>query len=349
MGRSEVIAGLRAEYAAALAGGTARFFEPRRRQCPWCDSPKLTTRLRTPDLMQHKPGRFLLDECGGCGHVFQNPRLTEEGLDFYYRDFYDRLGEKATAGRFRSQQGAYKDRAGMVRPHTEPKAWLDVGTGHGHFCGTAAKLFPHTDFDGVDMTDGVLLAEGEGRIRQAHQGRFTALSAGLAGQYDVVSMFHYLEHSVEPREEIAAARETLRSGGHLIIEVPDPECRLAKVLGRYWLSWLQPQHLNFVPVGNLCAELAEQGFTVVDVHRKKAHMPFDLMLAAGLFVENLAPRGDAPWLAVPPNPLERLARGAVVAAGMPLAVAGVLLDRLLALAPERAGLTNTYRVLARLS
>ena len=32
---------------------------------------------------------FTLEQCGDCGHVFQNPRLTPEGLEFYYRDFYD--------------------------------------------------------------------------------------------------------------------------------------------------------------------------------------------------------------------------------------------------------------------
>jgi hypothetical protein len=74
-------------YQAELANGVGRFFEPRRDTCPWCGSLDLSIRLQTTDLIQRKPGRFTLEQCGACQHIFQNPRLTRAGLDFYYRDF----------------------------------------------------------------------------------------------------------------------------------------------------------------------------------------------------------------------------------------------------------------------
>lgn len=83
---------LRADYQAELARGTERFLLPKRTTCPWCESGALTRRMRTRDWVQGKPGVFTLDRCRDCGHVFQNPRLNQEGLDFYYRDFYDGLG-----------------------------------------------------------------------------------------------------------------------------------------------------------------------------------------------------------------------------------------------------------------
>lgn len=76
-GRAEQVAALRPVYRADLAEGLDRFFEPRRDTCPWCGSTRLATRLRTTDLIQHKPGRFVLDRCEGCRHTFQNPRLSE--------------------------------------------------------------------------------------------------------------------------------------------------------------------------------------------------------------------------------------------------------------------------------
>src|SRR5207248_6581492 len=82
----------RTDYERELAGGLDRFFEARRETCPICDSRDLVVQLRNGDLLQHKPGTFTLERCRGCGHVFQNPRLTLDGLDFYYRHFYDRLG-----------------------------------------------------------------------------------------------------------------------------------------------------------------------------------------------------------------------------------------------------------------
>ncbi|MFJ4690333.1 class I SAM-dependent methyltransferase [Streptomyces sp. NPDC088766] len=347
--QTERIAALRPGYRDDLAAGVDRFFEPRRTDCPWCGSARLTTRLRTTDLLQHKPGRFVLDRCEDCGHTFQNPRLGAAGLEFYYRDFYDGLGEKKLGDTFGGRTKMYRGRAESMLPHdAEPKTWLDVGTGHGHFCAVAGQVLPGTAFDGLDFTDGVELAEREGRVRHGHRGAFPDLAPELAARYDVVSMFHYLEHSTDPDRELRAAREAVRPGGHLLIEVPDPESRYARLLGRWWLPWLQPQHLHFVPVANLRERLAELGFTVVAEQHAEAHDPVDLLAAVWLSLDHAAPREDAPWLPEPPGRARRALRAALFLAGIPALVTGTLLDRF-AVRPlsHRLGLSNAYRIVAR--
>jgi 2-polyprenyl-3-methyl-5-hydroxy-6-metoxy-1,4-benzoquinol methylase len=348
-GRAEAVAALRPRYQADLAQGTERFFEPRREDCTWCGSDRLRERLRTVDRFQHKPGRFLLDRCEDCGHTFQNPRLSAEGLEFYYRDFYDGLGEKRAGGVFAGRQEMYRQRAESMTPHADaPKNWLDVGTGHGHFCEAARTVFPGTTFDGLDLTEGVELAEREGRVERGFRGSFVEFAEETAEGYDVVSMFHYLEHSTEPRSELRAAWQAIRPGGHLLIEVPDPESRYARLLGRWWLPWLQPQHLHFVPVANLRQELASLGFTVVAEQHAEPHDPVDLLAAVWLLLNAIAPPDDAPWLAERPNRLRRVLRSAVLLAGVPALIAGTLLDRLLVKPMAgRWGLANAYRVLAR--
>ncbi|ASO20717.1 SAM-dependent methyltransferase [Actinoalloteichus hoggarensis] len=336
----------RAAYRADLERGTSRLFHPRGTTCPWCGSTDLRVRLRTTDLLQHKPGRFTLDECGGCRHVFQNPRLTPEGLDFYYRDFYDGLAAERMDRQLEKEAGAHQARAEVLLPHASPKSWLDVGTSHGHFCQAAAELFPDTEFDGLDLGEGVELGRRQGRIKHAYQGQFVDLADELTGRYDVVSMFHYLEHSAEPKPELRAAHQALRPGGHLLIDVPDPECRFARLLGRYWIGWTQPQHLHFIPPANLRAELHRAGFDVVVVQRAEAHLPCDLAAAAWLFVNHLAPRQDRPWLFDRPGPLRRAGRLATLIGGAPLMLGGMLLDRLVAPVADRLRLTNSYRVLA---
>ncbi|MGW7131528.1 class I SAM-dependent methyltransferase [Streptomyces bobili] len=343
------IAALRPRYRADLAAGPDRFFEPRRTDCPWCGCDRLTTRLRTTDLLQHKPGRFVLDRCEGCGHTFQNPRLSAAGLEFYYRDFYDGLGEKKLGDTFGGRTKMYRGRAESVLAHDSgPKTWLDVGTGHGHFCAVAKEVLPGTSFDGLDFTDGVELAEREGRVERGYRGAFPELAPELAARYDVVSMFHYLEHSTEPDRELRAAREAVRPGGHLLIEVPDPESRYARLLGRWWLPWLQPQHLHFVPVANLRERLTDLGFTVVAEQHAEPHDPVDLLAAVWLALDRAAPREDAPWLPEPPGALRRTLRAALFLAGVPVLIAGTLLDRF-AVRPlsHRLGVSNAYRIVAR--
>ncbi|GGN31253.1 class I SAM-dependent methyltransferase [Streptomyces fuscichromogenes] len=349
MSKQTEIEALRAAYRKDLAEGTDRFFEPRRTSCPWCGSDRLTTRLRTTDLLQHKPGAFVLDRCAECGHTFQNPRLNETGLEFYYRDFYDGLGEQKMSGTFGGRTKMYQGRAASMVPHDPtPKNWLDVGTGHGHFCEAAREVLPGTAFDGLDFTDGVELAAREGRVEHAYRGAFPDLAPELAARYDVVSMFHYLEHSTDPDRELRAAHETVRPGGHLLIEVPDPESRYARLLGRWWLPWLQPQHLHFVPVANLRARLTDLGFTVVAEQHAEAHDPVDLLAAVWLALDHTAPREDAPWLPRPPGGLQKTLRAALLLAGIPALIAGTLLDRF-AVRPlsQRLRVSNAYRIVAR--
>jgi SAM-dependent methyltransferase len=344
------VAALRPAYQADLAQGTERFFQERRTTCPWCDSAELRVRLRTTDLIQHKPGRFVLDECTACGHVFQNPRLNDTGLEFYYRDFYDGLGEEQLDGLFKSSTKAYLSRARLAVAHAEPGNWLDVGTGHGHFPHTAATLLPNTVFDGLDQSEGVELAQRRGWITTGYRGHFPDLADSLAGQYDAVSMFHYLEHTTDPAAQLAAASRVVRPGGLLLIEVPDPECRYANLLGRWWMPWLQPQHLHFVPLPNLTKRLTELGFTVLAEQHGAAHSPIDLVAATWLAMDNsYVPSADLPWFTGVPGRLRRGARIAAILAGVPALLLSNLADRIVGLFAQRARLTNAYRVLARRS
>ena len=76
--RREVDA-LRPTYDDLLAGGTDRFLEPRRRDCPLCGSTDLRHRVGSPDLMTHKPGRFNLDRCRGLRDRVPEPATHGRG------------------------------------------------------------------------------------------------------------------------------------------------------------------------------------------------------------------------------------------------------------------------------
>jgi len=348
--RERRITELRPRYQRDLADGTERFFAPRRADCPWCGGTSLRTRLRTTDLLQHKPGRFVLDGCETCGHTFQNPQLTEEGLEFYYRDFYDGLGKEQLEALFDRKNTTYLGRARSMTAHDPaPKRWLDIGTGHGHFCAAVRdELLPDTVFDGLDFTEGVEIAEREKRVERGFRGSFPELAGELAGRYDAVSMFHYLEHTADPDRELRAARQVVSPGGHLLIEVPDAQSRLSGVLGRWWLPWLQPQHLHFIPVANLRARLEELGFTVVSEEHAEPHAAIDLVAAVWLVLGHVSPPENTPWLPHPPGRLRRAVRATVFLAGIPALLAATVLDRIAVRPLARRGrMCNAYRVVAR--
>ncbi|MFD9218855.1 class I SAM-dependent methyltransferase [Streptomyces sp. NPDC060064] len=341
------MAASRMRYQSEMSIGVDRFLEPRNTECPWCNSAALKVLLRSPDVVQHKPGRFTLEECGGCGHVFQNPRLTPEGLEFYYRDCYDGYQEALRERMFKLQAATYRGRIAFLDRHASPKAWLDVGAGHGHFCRAARAHWPNAVFDGLDFGDGVDKGVRRGWIDRSHRGPFPDLADDLTGRYDVVSMHHYLEHTLDPFAELDAAARVLPPGGHLLIEVPDPEWPLSRVLGRRWNPWCQPQHLHMFPIGNLKEALRNRGLDPVAEERGMAHQTgADLLMAMVQFWNALMPDPDAPWLPRRGTGYRMSRKAALVAKAPSLALAGFL-DVLILLAARSANRGNAYRVLAR--
>jgi SAM-dependent methyltransferase len=242
---------------------------------------------------------------------------------------------------------SYRGRAAVVRRFGTPRTWLDVGTGHGHFCTYARSVFPDTVFDGLDISDAIDEAQRRGWVANGYRGLFPEFAEKLADSYDVVSMHHYLEHTRDPREELDAAARVVAPGGYVLIEVPDPRSRFGRLLGSYWMPWFQPEHLNLVPLDNLRPALAERGLEVVSVERGRAHQPCDFLVAVLLWFNSVLPDPDRAWAPRPATRAQRVVHGLAFAALLPVMLVGLVVDQTLAvvLAPTQGG--NCYRVLAR--
>ncbi|MCK9876355.1 class I SAM-dependent methyltransferase [Frankia sp. Ag45/Mut15] len=339
------VARSRVAYQADLAAGLDRFLEPAQAYCPWCGAGDLVAHLRGRDVTQGKPGTFRYDRCTACGHIFQNPRLSLDGLDFYYRDFYDGLGASALEELFGFDDRVYLERARQAIP--TPRRWLDVGGGHGHFCNSARSIWPSTRFDLLDMGGGVEQARRRGWADEVYRGQFPELADGLKGQYDILSMFHYLEHTREPQAELDAAARVLSPGAHLLIEVPNPHSPAARWYGSMWPGWLIPQHQHLIPAANLVAALEERGFETSGPIFGEVHQPGDPLSVPFGFLQTRAPSPSNPWGSAEASTALRLRRAALATALAPAFAAGLVLDGVTRPYLTGGSRSNAYRVLAR--
>ena len=210
----------------------------------------------------------------------------------------------------------------------------------------AKEYLPDTVFDGLDMSESIEEAERRGWIDQGYRGMFPELAPELEGQYDVVSMHHYLEHTREPYEELDAISRVLVPGGHVLIELPNPECRWGRTFKSFWLPWFQPQHQHLIPIGNLEKALEDRGFEIVAEDRGEAEQAVEFLAATFFLVDGAAPVTKLPWL--PETGLKgQIRRGVIFTLAMPLVPIAVAVDNILHLFMKRTAGGNGYRVLAR--
>jgi ubiquinone/menaquinone biosynthesis C-methylase UbiE len=90
-----------------------------------------------------------------------------------------------------------------------------------------------------------------------------------AGSFDIITMWHSLEHMPAPRVYLCKARKWLKPDGLLVIDVPNHEGTDAKKGWQTWPGWDLPFHLfhfNYATVDRL---LENNGFRVI---RKKDYL-----------------------------------------------------------------------------
>ena len=117
---------------------------------------------------------------------------------------------------------------------------LDVGAGSGDL-GVALEalgwrvtgLEPSTDGCRRGRHRGLTMVEGT---------LDTADPEELGSEYDAVVFQHSLEHVVEPREDLARARELLRDGGLLVVSLPNFGSWQRRKFGSAWFHLDLPRH-----------------------------------------------------------------------------------------------------------
>jgi 2-polyprenyl-3-methyl-5-hydroxy-6-metoxy-1,4-benzoquinol methylase len=84
------------------------------------------------------------------------------------------------------------------------------------------------------------------------------------GRFDLITMWHFLEHDYDPACSLRTALRLLRPGGSLIIEVPRLDSRTFKWFGRRWPGVQAPQHTVLLDRERLLRLVQNGGFEVVE-------------------------------------------------------------------------------------
>jgi 2-polyprenyl-3-methyl-5-hydroxy-6-metoxy-1,4-benzoquinol methylase len=92
--------------------------------------------------------------------------------------------------------------------------------------------------------------------------------------FDLVVMFHVLEHLEDPVATLRSAASRLRPGGTLVLGLPNSASWQSRVMGRHWMHLDVPRHLGHFSPEAIRQALATTGFDLVNIDfRSYEHDP----------------------------------------------------------------------------
>jgi len=160
---------------------------------------------------------------------------------------------------------------------------LDVGCGSG----TLLALLKQRGFDvtGVDTSEEASrIAATENGVRVIVGSLDEATFA--AKSFELVTLFHVLEHVTNPREVLASVHRILTTDGVIVLQVPNIDSWQFRWFGAQWYGLDIPRHVIDYSHSAIVRVVEETGFTVRRVRQ------FNLRDNAPALVSSLAPSLD---------------------------------------------------------
>lgn len=236
--------------------------------CYNCGETESTELLVGQDDLSGKPGDFQFVTCNRCGLAYQSPRLTVENISPYYDEEYIAHRKETNWGiltwfyeRAMGKHDREKDK--LVSRYvnlTKETEVLDVGCGSGSFLQRLRQQH-EVRASGVDFKNLTHLPFFEGVT--FHEGLYYDQQL-TDNFYDLVTMWHFLEHDYDPVRTLETSRRILKPGGHLVIEVPRLDCLTYRMYGKRWPGVQAPQHTVMFTKKMLLQFIERSGLELVD-------------------------------------------------------------------------------------
>lgn len=208
--------------------------------------------------------------CASCGLVFLAPEMRIPDLDAYYAHgsvWRDRAGDPVLAALARDDaRGRW--RLIMAHAHAAGTALLDIGSHEGTF---VAEARVH-GFAACGIEPNARLVAAA-RMRHIPLTEGSAESFSLPGTFNIITMFHVLEHISDIDRALLHIIPHLARDGALVLEVPDIESRPAV---RHGLSWkyIAREHVRYFSRQTLADALCRHGFEIVFATRRNGEIPY---------------------------------------------------------------------------
>ena len=241
-----------------------------------------------------KPGTFHFVKCSSCGLVYQQPRISVERIKDYYDEEYISHRKKTDWGVLtwfyeRGMAKHDKEKDALVSRYVkldENSEVLDIGCAAATFLLRLKKRYG-VKASGVDFKD----LSGSPGFEQIdfHCGTFNPKEFE-GRKFDLITMWHFLEHDYDPIGTLESVRQMLKPGGRLVIEVPRLDSVTFRLYGNRWPGLQAPQHTVLFDRQHLLNFVDQSGLKRVEYLPYGAFPPY-FYIFAGVAFKILKGRG----------------------------------------------------------
>lgn len=206
------------------------------------------------------PGVFAarVHRCGRCGHGVTRPAIADVSVLYEGRNSQDyQRGDGRFARMVKTFAFDRQARALLRSVGGSPRTIVDFACGSGLFTSRVAAAAPKgARVFALDFFD-----EAPGDMPGVEYLSFKHL-AEMKDRADLLLCFHALEHDDDPDAFLGRLLPLLKSGGSVVIEVPNGRCAWASIFGRHWDNWYVPYHRLHFSRESLRGLLRRHGLTI---------------------------------------------------------------------------------------
>lgn len=224
---------------------------------------------RSRDLCWEKDG-FDIVRCPSCGTLIRADPPDYAELQEIYGPAYFSDPSGSTRGQgyadYRGEESNHRANAAarirLLDRHHPVDRLLDVGCAAGFFLDEARKR--GWEVQGVEFSTEMALYARTRLALDVYVGSFEHVDFA-AETFGAITMWDYLEHSIDPAGDLRRCRRLLHKGGVLAISTGDAASLAARLSRRRW-HLLTPRHHNFFFTrASLEEALRRTGFEIVVV------------------------------------------------------------------------------------
>lgn len=224
-----------------------------KKTCPYCQTAS-SFYFRSKDYNRNiTQETFDHYRCPKCELIFIDP--IPANLSGYYPETYHSIPDSSAYLEAGSEPERYKIE--MVQRFIRKGRLLEIGPSSGSFTYLAKKA--GFEVEAIEMSErccsflnevvGVHAINSDDPVKILQQSE----------PYDVIALWHVIEHLSNPWVTLDAICASLKPGGIMVLATPNPDAIQFHLMGRYWPHADAPRHLMLIPMKLLVEKMEDLG------------------------------------------------------------------------------------------